>query len=191
MSKTNSYKINPCKSCRKNYDITDINSINQCCYNTLGAFEGTTSINDFRNNPEAMNCQQCILDSMKSINRTPCDLRMTAYPDWIQAPHYFPKLLDEEGDVGKATEKCIELCKSNRYPNECMLNCQLDSDAVETVENYVYNTKKYGVEESSIKKLLSNDYVYITVVTICSIIFIFLTVWLLSLFEGGTKKKKL
>ena len=57
----NNYKINPCKSCRQNYDLTDINSINQCCYNTLAAFEGKTSLNSFRNSPEVMNCQKCIL----------------------------------------------------------------------------------------------------------------------------------
>ena len=186
----NSYKINPCAACRKNYDISDINSINQCCYDTLGAFEGTHSINDFRNRPEAANCQQCILDSMDAIGRTPCDLRMTAYPSWVQVPHYFPALLDKEGDVNTAVEKCLEVCSTNKYPGECSRNCIIDSEsveAVEVVENYALNRKKYGTEESSIKKVLSNDYVYIVSITISFIICIFFLVYILSLFEKPSK----
>jgi hypothetical protein len=136
MNNDKTYMINPCEACKNNFDIKDINDINQCCYDTLGAFEGADSLNAFRNTPEARNCQQCVLDSMKSIGRDPCDLRMTAYPSWIQAPHYFPKILIDEGDVGTAKRKCIELCKTNRYPGECSNNCKIDSEAVQTVEKY-------------------------------------------------------
>lgn len=187
MDKVNNYKINPCNACRKNYDISDINSINQCCYDTLAAFEGTNSINDFRNRPEAANCQKCILDSMQSINRTPCDLRMTAYPSWIQAPHYFPALLDKEGDVNSAVEKCLDLCSTNTYQGECSKNCMIDSQAIEVIENYALNQKTYGTHESPIKKALSNDYVYIVSITISLIIFIFFLIYILSLFENPTK----
>ena len=183
----NNYKINPCKACRKNYDISDINSINQCCYDTLAAFEGTNSINDYRNRPEAGNCQKCILDSMDAIGRTPCDLRMTAYPSWVQVPHYFPALLDKEGDVDAAVEKCFDACSTNKYSNECSRNCIIDSESVEEVkviENYALNRKTYGQESSDIKKALSNDYVYVTSITISSIIVIFFLVYILSLFEN-------
>ena len=179
----NSYKINPCKSCRKNYDLTDINSINQCCYDTLGAFEGVTSLNDFRNSPEAKNCQQCVLSSMYAIDKTPCDLRMTAYPQWVQAPHYFPGLLEQEGDINIAKKMCMDACKSNRYPNECSMNCKIDSDAVETVENYAHNMKMYGSNSNLGNKLISNDYVYVSVLTVGSIVSVFILVYLLSIFQ--------
>lgn len=183
MSNTNNYKINPCKSCKKNYDITDINSINQCCYNTLGAFEGTVSLNDFRNNPESINCQQCISESMHTIDRTPCDLRMTAYPQWIQTPHYFPGLLEQEGDVNTAKNMCLDVCRTHRYPNECSINCKIDSDAVESVENYTYNMKKYGDKNNPVTDLLSNDYFFISIITIGCIIAIFIIVYILVMFQ--------
>lgn len=144
MSSSNTYEINPCEACKKNFDITDINDINQCCYDTLGAFEGADSLNAFRNTQSAANCRQCVLDSMQSIGRDPCDLRLTAYPSWIQAPHYFPNLLLQEGDVQTAKNKCIEICKTNRYPGECANNCKIDSDAVQTVEKFT--PKKCGYE---------------------------------------------
>ena len=175
----NNYKINPCKSCRQNYDLTDINSINQCCYNTLAAFEGKTSLNSFRNSPEVMNCQKCILDSMESIDRTPCDLRMTQYPQWIQAPHYFPGFLSQEDDVATAKKMCLSACESNKYPNECALNCKIDSDAVEQVENYTLNTKKYGVRQNILQTVLSNDYIFILFYVILSIVGIYIFIFIL------------
>lgn len=161
------FKINPCQACKNKYDVHDINNINQCCYDTLGAFEGGYGLNSFRNNPEAENCKKCVLESISSLGRTPCDFRLTAYPAWLQAPHYFPAFLGEEGDVGKAKYKCIEACKSSTYPNECIANCNLDADAV--VENYAFNQKQYGSklkDQNEIQKLLSNDTAYLSVVLV-------------------------
>jgi hypothetical protein len=124
--------LNPCAACRKKYDITDINNINQCCYNTLSAFTGATSLNQIRNTPEAQNCIKCVEESKKALGRDNCDFRLTAYPSWIQAPHYFPELLHQTKDVNIAKQQCIKDCQTNRYPNQCMDNCEMDASAVES-----------------------------------------------------------
>jgi len=149
----NKFKINACKACKKNYDITDINSINQCCYDTLNAFEGDSF-------PDNQNCKDCIHESATALGLDECKFRSDGYPSWHQAPHYFPAFLEEEGDVGIAKNKCIDACKTNRYPGECEQNCKIDSDAVETVENYVLNQKKYGHHQNDFQKLMSNNYIY-------------------------------
>lgn len=141
------FKINACKACKNNYDIKDINNINQCCYDTLGAFEGATSINSFRDKPQAENCKMCVQESIKALGRDPCEFRLPGYPTWVQVPHYFPALLEQEGNVEKAKTKCIEACNSNRYKLECIKRCKIDADAVETVENYELNTNNPGFKD--------------------------------------------
>lgn len=185
MSK-NKFKINSCKACKQNFDITDINNINQCCYDTLAAFEGSVSINDFRNRPEAANCEKCIDESMDSIGRTRCDLRITADPGWVQAPHYFPSLLDQEGDVDTARDLCIETCSSNKYKNECIKNCVIDSQAVEkveTVENFLYNQKQFGPDQNYFNKLISNDYVYMGLVFFGMIILVSVVLMIIKMLK--------
>ena len=149
----NKFKINSFKACKKNYDITDINNINQCCYDTLKAFEGEGF-------PQNQNCTDCITESKIAMGRDPCEFRLTGYPSWHQAPHYFPALLEQEGNVELAKNMCIKACKSNRYQGQCEQNCQVDSDAVETVENYAFNQKKHGKKQTDLEKIMSNDYVY-------------------------------
>lgn len=154
-----SYKINPCNACKKNYDIKDINNINQCCYDTLGAYEGGT-LNDFRNRPEASNCDQCVIESKLAMGRDLCEFRLTAYPSWIQAPHYFPGFLDSERDVAKAKDMCMQACETNTYSGECKINCKIDSDAVESVENFLINSKFAD------NNILKNDVVFLIVIII-------------------------
>ena len=49
------YTLNPCKACKiKCPDPTDVNCINNCCYETLGAFDGAWSLNQVRNTERHM-----------------------------------------------------------------------------------------------------------------------------------------
>jgi len=173
---TNKFKINPCKACKKNYDITDINNINQCCYDTLSSFEG----NVFPDNP---NCNKCVQESISKLGRDPCEFRPAGTPSWNQVPHYFPALLEEENDIQSAKDKCIEACKTNRYSAECEKNCQIDSDAVETIENYTLNQKKFGQPQNMLEKLLSNDYVYKFVVIGGILLSVFLIIYFVKSFS--------
>jgi hypothetical protein len=150
------FNINSCKACKKNYDIKDINSINSCCFETLGAFMNAPSINSFINTPEAQNCKDCVTESKKALGRDLCEFRLGPAPTWVQVPHYFPALLVEENNVETAYEKCITACRSITYPNECMKKCKIDADAVEqniqsnsneVEENFMYTS---GIESQNI-----------------------------------------
>lgn len=140
------YVINPCSSCTKKYGILDINNINQCCYDTLGAFTGNTSLNSYRSSPVADVCKQCVQNSIKALGRDPCEFRPAPYPNWVQVPHYFPALLETSASPEEALQKCEELCKTNQYPNECKETCQMDYSAtsIAQVENYESEDKLYN-----------------------------------------------
>ena len=125
------YVIDPCSSCVSKYGITDINNINQCCYDTIGAFTGNVSLNSFRDNKSVMDvCDKCVQSSMKALGRDPCEFRLTPYPSWIQAPHHFPQLLNSGLSPEEALGKCNDMCTKNRYPNQCMDNCQMDFNSL-------------------------------------------------------------
>lgn len=164
------FKINSCKACKMNYDIKDINNINQCCFDTLNAFEGTTSTNDSRTTEGASNCNKCLDESKLAMGRDLCEFRLTAYPSWIQAPHYFPALLDNKGDVRSAKLKCMEACQTSPYRGECEKNCKIDADAVETVEGYAFNTNNK-------KDPLNSDYFYLILYVLLYIIGIYTLVY--------------
>jgi len=156
------YKINPCKACKKNYDIKDINNINQCCVDTLAAFEGANSINSFRSRPEAENCKCCIEESKKAMGRDLCEFRLPLYPTWIQAPHFFPTFLVQEGNVEQAKKLCIDACEGTRYENECIKNCNIDSQAVDGIENvvkenYILNEKQHSQQRNIFQKVIEGN----------------------------------
>ena len=136
------FQLNPCDACIKAYGIDDINNINQCCSDTYAAFAGVSSINNVRNLESFKNCEECIQKSIKALGRTKCDFRLTSYPVWTQAPHYFPNLFQETNDVEQAKNKCLQMCNKSAYPNECKKNCTIDSMAViqNTKENFLNNT---------------------------------------------------
>ena len=146
------FQLNPCDACIKAYGIDDINNINQCCSDTYAAFAGVSSINNVRNLESFKNCEECIQKSIKALGRTKCDFRLTSYPVWTQAPHYFPNLFQETNNVEQAKNKCLQMCNKSAYPNECKKNCTIDSMAVvqNTKENFLNNTL------SSYKPVTSN-----------------------------------
>jgi hypothetical protein len=125
------FRLNPCAACMKKYDITDINNINQCCYDTFAAFSGASSINEIRNNPDAKNCIECVKQSKIAMGRDLCEFRLPAYPVWSQDPHYFPDLLTQTKDPEESKKQCLKLCDENYYPKQCKENCITDYDTVE------------------------------------------------------------
>lgn len=156
-----SYKLDPCTACKKQYPIDDINNINSCCYNTLGAFRNESSINSFRDLPATEICRQCVSESVKALGRDPCEFRPEPSPIWVQVPHYFPIIL-QDGDKDMtptiALDKCFSLCETSNYSHECKLNCKIDHDAVHVVENYLHPISKYT------SNTLTLGFVFITII---------------------------
>jgi len=129
------FKINPCKACKiKCPNPEDVNCINNCCYETLGAFEGAWSLNQVRNLDDAKNCYDCVSQSIDCMGRDRCDLRLTAAPFFNQAPHYFPEIFQQTKNVEKAKKICYNYCLDCKYTNTCMQNCDTDSDAIESFD---------------------------------------------------------
>jgi hypothetical protein len=127
--------INPCEACLKKYQDgkCDINNINSCCYDTLSSFYGgAMTMNDLRLSKEADNCSKCVLDKIHSLGKTRCDLKIDPPPVWNQIPHYFPRLFNQNGDVEKSKQQCLDMCNDNFYPNQCRENCLTDAYAVFT-----------------------------------------------------------
>jgi len=152
-----SFDINPCKACLEKYErgVCDINSVNSCVAETAAAFAGIPSSNFTRNTAAGSNWNTC-MDKMKaSLGRTPCDFRLSIAPVWVQAPHYFPELLNNIGNADNALEKCMVECdKITNTAGSCKENCLTDFAAV--VKN-VPNRENYIMETNVSPKYVLRD----------------------------------
>ena len=184
------FKLNPCKACKiKCTDPADVNCINSCCYETLGAFDGAWSLNQIRNSENAKNCYDCVSESIKCKGTNRCDLRITASPFFNQVPHHFPELFEETKNVDKAKNMCYKYCLDCKYSDSCMKNCDIDSAAVETFSknNKQSNPTPTPTPDSQDHKnyRLTNPISFYTGFIIGSIIFIaVLTLFIQTLLYG-------
>lgn len=150
-------ELNPCQAClnKVTKDRWNVNIVNQCCYETLAAFRGSSSVNAIRNSSEAQNCARCVKDSILKSGKNLCDLRVSPPPIWSQTPHYFPGMLQELKDVNRAKESCYKKCETTPYPNQCKINCRTDAAAVVSINNE--GPKEFAAAVSSTQKEI-NDY---------------------------------
>lgn len=128
------YNINPCKACFEKYKngVCDINNINNCCYETLGAFNGWNSINQFRGSQEVKNCEDCVKQMIYSMGKTPCDLRIAKPPLFTNVPNYFPELLAKTNNPEKAKVECLNMCSLEKMvPLSCSDRCNTQYSALE------------------------------------------------------------
>ena len=138
------YELNPCEACWQKYkrDERDINTLNNCVMETAAAFAEFPSANDI-GTPALTNWNDCMIDKMKEIDRTPCDFQLNKPPVFVQAPHYFPRKLYETKNKEEALKQSLAACNNSFYPSECRLNCITDYRAVtlpekQKVEPYQY-----------------------------------------------------
>lgn len=128
----NNIKIDACSACLDYYDITDINNINSCCYNTLGAFLNKNNINEIRHSPESQNCINCVQQSIKALGRDPCEFRPSPPAIISTTPHFLPYILKDEPDLNSALSKCLSMCQNSK---ECAKLCNIDALAVKYGQN--------------------------------------------------------
>lgn len=128
------YNINPCKACieKLNNGRYDVNNINNCCYETLGAFRGIQNVNQIRDLPEARNCVSCVNGAINNAGRDTCDMKISPPPLFNQVPHFFPGHLNKQKDLKKAFDMCVSDCNNTGFPNSCIENCITDASAVDT-----------------------------------------------------------
>ena len=184
------YTLNPCKACKiKCPDPTDVNCINNCCYETLGAFDGAWSLNQVRNTEAAKNCFDCVSDSIHCMGTNRCDLRLTASPFFNQVPHYFPEIFSEVKDVDKAKKICYDYCLDCKYTNSCMDKCDIDSNAIESYKKQKDAppaTKPPSKHHRNYRQ--TNPYSFYTGFVIGSIVFVFILIAFINILIHGGKQ---
>ena len=155
-------KLNPCEACIKKYQSgnCDIRNVSDCCYSTLAAFSGETSLNAVRNGSVSddkglENCKKCVSQFITKMGRTPCDLRVEPPPLWNRVPHFFPELISQNPDYEQAKNTCISQCNNTNFPNECKINCETDYNAVEKYTPA--NKKQHNIKTKSSKEPASEN----------------------------------
>ena len=125
------YELNPCEACWQKYkrDERDINTLNNCVMETAAAFADFPNANSI-GTPALNNWNDCMINKMMEIDRTPCDFQLNKPPVFLQAPHFFPRKLYETKNREEALKQALEECNTSFYPNECRLNCITDYKAV-------------------------------------------------------------
>jgi hypothetical protein len=143
------YIINPCNACHKKIQNREcnINDLNDCYAETLAAYQRYPNNFVILGGDAKDNWKQCMSNKMETLPyvagkpRTFCNFQLNAAPVFV-GDHFFPsKLYDYDGDADKALNACKLECKNVRNKNECAINCQVDFDALEKVENYEYKSK--------------------------------------------------
>lgn len=149
-------KLNPCEACIKKYQSgnCDIRNVSDCCYSTLAAFSGETSMNAVRNGSASddkglENCKKCVSQFITKMGRTPCDLRVEPPPLWNRVPHFFPELISQNPDYEQAKNTCISQCNNTNFPNECKINCETDYNAVEKYAPTNNNKQQHNINTRS------------------------------------------
>ena len=132
------YIINPC----------NINDLNDCYAETLAAYQRYPNNFVILGGDAKNNWKQCMSNKMETLPyvagkpRTFCNFQLKVAPVFV-GDHFFPsKLYEYDGDADKALNACKLECKNVRNKNECAINCQVDFDALEKVENYEYKKSK-------------------------------------------------
>ena len=134
-----SFTLNPCKACKERCkDDEGINELNSCVVETSAAFQNDFPNNDvlFNDGTAGAHWAGCMKDAMDKMGRAPCNFQLNPAPVFVQAPHYFPSLLKESGDIKKSYKQCLEYCEYNPHNKRtCATNCKTDMMAVEMVSN--------------------------------------------------------
>lgn len=126
-------QINPCKGCIQKYGIEDINSLNDCCYNTCSSFVGQnglgSSVANILNTDCGKACSNCILMSIRAKNRNPREFWPNP-PVVRDRPHFFMDYYRHFQNRDKAYKMCLHSCCSQQNPGECKQHCFFDSTAI-------------------------------------------------------------
>ena len=144
-----SFQINPCKAVmQKVKDANcDINTMNDLCYGISNAY-GNVYGPEIKSKLDQQ-CADLITKKKCVLGKNTCNLRRPVPPpSFNQIPHYFPGLLKECNDVGKAYKQCCMKCTGEQYDNGCRENCKLEAEAVvlHKEENKEENKEEYKEE---------------------------------------------
>ena len=137
------FEINPYQSIIKNLDSSSsLDNVNNACYSISKAY-GNVYGKKLENQLN-YKCDEIVYNKKKELNPSLYYVRQPAKSiEWNQSSHYFPELFKQSNDPKQSYQSCYLKCGSDRYPNECRLNCKYDSDAVVMVEDF-HNEQPYN-----------------------------------------------
>lgn len=147
------YKIDPCKSCQKYYDIKDVNNIKTCAFGNVARYYGNNiNILDLKGTPEYIAARNCVNESVIANGKKPIDMRIAAPPIINRVNSNFFPYLNSGKSITESRNKCITDCSSQQFPNQCIQECNIDADSVIMQEGYTSNVGNTSVNTSVCSK---------------------------------------
>jgi len=170
-----------CNSCQNEYDVKDINNINQCVYGLTASFLETDNVyNVVNNNITGEMCKQCVNQSIAALGKKPIDLRIQPPPILNSDLYLFNKIAKNKLNenmfnsdstvnsvLDKSYDQCLQDCLNTREPNTCKKYCKLARNSL----NYVQPPP--DVKENYEKDSVCSD-VYKYLILILLILFMYL-----------------
>jgi len=156
------YTINPCNACQKKFRNKEcnINDLNNCYAETLAAYERYPNNFIILDGQAKNNWKECMLNKMATLPyvagkpRDFCNFQLQPAPVFVGDHFFQSKLYENNGDSIKALNECNIECKKVKNKIECQINCQVDFDALESVEKdqieYVENYEQPNVCDPSL-----------------------------------------
>ncbi len=122
--------LTPARGCIAHYGTQDINSVNDCCYNTCATFMGQDQSDVIQSECGKM-CQSAMYDLIIMNQRNPCEF-WPEIPVIRGRPTTFLENLKRTHDPNQAFQQCVKDCDTimPNYPNTCKLQCWMDRSAL-------------------------------------------------------------
>jgi hypothetical protein len=157
---TNRLSLTPARGCIAHYGTQDINSVNDCCYNTCATFMGQNQSDVIQSECGDM-CQSAMYDLIRLNQRNPCEF-WPEIPVIKGRPTTFLENLKRTGDPNKAFQHCVMDCNRimPNYPNQCKLQCWMDRSAlnISGPESCAAKTVKKSTPKRSVKEGFIENY---------------------------------
>lgn len=111
-------QVNPCPVCVQRYGPTDMNSINDCCYQTCASFVSGTQSDVIRSEC-GQRCKQCIQGLIQSNQKNPCQFHLPV-PSIRLDNQNFKVCLERVGNKDQALECCLQASQCTEDTERCV-----------------------------------------------------------------------
>lgn len=111
-------QVNACSACTLRHGTTNINQLNECCYNTCASFvEGNQS--DIINSPCGQRCRKCISTAVGCKGKSTCEY-LPEVPTIKLQSQLFSKCLKENEKPSDALKCCLAQCDNYEDQEKCI-----------------------------------------------------------------------
>lgn len=115
------FDIDPTIPCLQKYDITDTNNLKDCCFQTCAAFLGPQNVQNIVTSDCGIKCRQLINQSVVANGKHNLLVHELPAPFLqLQSGNFKNCCMQNNGDVNKALECCLNLATSSREQQICL-----------------------------------------------------------------------